>query len=135
MMRAKVSIEKMSGGREAIIVTEIPYQVNKSKLIERIAELVNEGVITDIARDEFRDESDRDGMRIVIGLLKRGAEHQIVLNQLHSTPPHAGSPFSMIFLAVHNGQPKALPLDKAIHAFLDHCIEVVRRRTAFLLGV
>ena len=132
IMRAKCSIENISGGRQAIIVTEIPYQVNKSKLIERIAELVNEGVITDIARDEFRDESDRDGMRIVIGL-KRGAEHQIVLNQLHKHTSMQES-FSMIFLAVHNGQPKELPLDKAIHAFLDHRIEVVRRRTAFLLG-
>jgi DNA gyrase subunit A len=132
MMRAKASIEKISGGREAIIVTEIPYQVNKAKLIERIAELVNEGVITDIARDEFRDESDRDGMRIVIGL-KRGAEHQIVLNQLHKHTQLQDS-FSMIFLAVHNGQPKELPLDAAIRAFLDHRIEVVRRRTAFLLG-
>ncbi len=132
MMRAKCSIEKISGGREAIIVTEIPYQVNKAKLIERIADLVNEGVITDIARDEFRDESDRDGMRIVIGL-KRGAEHQIVLNQLHKHTQMQES-FSMIFLAVHNGQPKELPLDAAIRAFLDHRIEVVRRRTAFLLG-
>ena len=132
MMRAKASIEKISGGREAIIVTEIPYQVNKAKLIERIAELVNEGVITDIARDEFRDESDRDGMRIVIGL-KRGAEHQIVLNQLHKHTQLQDS-FSMIFLAVHNGQPKELSLDAAIRAFLDHRIEVVRRRTAFLLG-
>jgi DNA gyrase subunit A len=132
MMRAKCSIEKISGGREAIIVTEIPYQVNKAKLIERIADLVNEGVITDIARDEFRDESDRDGMRIVIGL-KRGAEHQIVLNQLHKHTSMQES-FSMIFLAVHNGQPKELPLDAAIRAFLDHRTEVVRRRTAFLLG-
>jgi len=132
MMRAKCSIENISGGRQAIIVTEIPYQVNKSKLIERIAELVNDGVITDIARDEFRDESDRDGMRIVIGL-KRGAEHQIVLNQLHKHTQMQES-FSMIFLAVHNGQPKELPLDAAIRAFLDHRIEVVRRRTAFLLG-
>ena len=132
MMRAKCAIENISGGRQAIIVTEIPYQVNKSKLIERIAELVNEGVITDIARDEFRDESDRDGMRIVIGL-KRGAEHQIVLNQLHKhTQMQEG--FSMIFLAVHNNQPKELPLDQAIRAFLDHRIEVVRRRTAFLLA-
>ena len=106
MMRAKCSIENISGGRQAIIVTEIPYQVNKSKLIERIAELVNDGVITDIARDEFRDESDRDGMRIVIGL-KRGAEHQIVLNQLHKHTQMQES-FSMIFLAVHNGQPKEL---------------------------
>ncbi|WP_158942295.1 DNA gyrase subunit A [Granulicella sp. S190] len=132
MMRAKASIENISGGRQAIIVTEIPYQVNKSKLIERIAELVNEGVITDIARDEFRDESDRDGMRIVIGL-KRGAEHQIVLNQLHKHTQMQES-FSMIFLAVHNGQPKEFPLDHAIRAFLDHRTEVVRRRTAFLLA-
>src|SRR5271155_5460375 len=132
MMRAKCAIENISGGRQAIIVTEIPYQVNKSKLIERIAELVNDGVITDIARDEFRDESDRDGMRIVIGL-KRGAEHQIVLNQLHKHTSMQES-FSMIFLAVHNGQPKELPLDAAIRAFLDHRTEVVRRRTAFLLS-
>jgi DNA gyrase subunit A len=132
MMRAKCRIENISGGRQAIIVEEIPYQVNKSKLIERIAELVTEGVITDIARDEFRDESDRDGMRIVIGL-KRGAEHQIVLNQLHKHTQMQES-FSMIFLAVHNGQPKELPLDKAIRAFLDHRVEVVRRRTAYLLA-
>ena len=131
-MRAKCRIENISGGRQAIIVEEIPYQVNKSKLIERIAELVTEGVITDIARDEFRDESDRDGMRIVIGL-KRGSEHQIVLNQLHKHTQMQES-FSMIFLAVHNGQPKELPLDQAIRAFLDHRIEVVRRRTAFLLA-
>jgi DNA gyrase subunit A len=132
LMRAKCAIENISGGRQAIIVTEIPYQVNKAKLIERIAELVNEGVITDIARDEFRDESDRDGMRIVIGL-KRGAEHQIVLNQLHKHTQMQES-FSMIFLAVHNGQPKELPLDHAIRAFLDHRTEVVRRRTAYLLA-
>jgi DNA gyrase subunit A len=132
LMRAKVHVEPISGGRQAIIVTEIPYQVNKARLIERIAELVNEGTISDIARDEFRDESDRDGMRIVIGL-KRGAEHQIVLNQLHKhTAMQEG--FSMIFLAVHNGQPKELPLDSAIRAFLDHRVEVVRRRTAFLLN-
>ena len=132
MMRAKTGLENISGGRQAIIVTEIPYQVNKSKLIERIAELVNEGIITDIARDEFRDESDRDGMRIVIGL-KRGAESQIVLNQLHKHTQMQES-FSMIFLAVHNGQPKELPLDRAIRAFLDHRQDVVRRRTAFLLA-
>jgi DNA gyrase subunit A len=132
MMRAKTKLENISGGRQAIIVTEIPYQVNKSKLIERIAELINEQIITDIARDEFRDESDRDGMRIVIGL-KRGAEHQIVLNQLHKHTQMQES-FSMIFLAVHNGQPKELPLDHAIRAFLEHRQEVVRRRTAFLLA-
>jgi DNA gyrase subunit A len=132
MMRATCKIENISGGRQAIIVNAIPYQVNKTKLMERIAELVNEGTITDIARDEFRDESDRDGMRIVIGL-KRGAEHQIVLNQLHKHTQMQES-FSMIFLAVHNGQPKELPLDQAIRAFLDHRQDVVRRRTSYLLA-
>jgi DNA gyrase subunit A len=131
MMRAKCAIENISGGRQAIIVTEIPYQVNKSKLIERIAELVNEKIVIDDIAD-VRDESDRDGMRIVIEL-KRGAEHQIVLNQLYKHTQMQES-FSMIFLAVHNGQPKELPLDQAIRAFLDHRIEVVRRRTAFLLN-
>jgi DNA gyrase subunit A len=130
IMRSKVATENITGGRQAIIVTEIPYQVNKSNLIKRIAELANEKIIDDIS--DVRDESDRDGMRIVIEL-KRGAEQQIVLNQLFKHTPMQES-FSMIFLAVHNGQPKVLPLDHAIRAFLEHRIEVVRRRTAFLLG-
>ncbi|MDQ1694156.1 MAG: gyrase subunit [Acidobacteriaceae bacterium] len=131
LMRAKCAIENISGGRQAIVVTEIPYQVNKMKLIERIAELVNDGVITDIARDEFRDESDRDGMRIMIGL-KRGSEAQIVLNQLYKHTQMQES-FSMIFLAVVNGQPRELPLPDAIRHFIDHRVDVVRRRTAYLL--
>ena len=130
MLRAKCSIENITGGRQAIITTEIPYQVNKSNLIKRIAELVNEKIIDDIS--DVRDESDRDGMRIVIEL-KRGAQHEIVLNQLFKHTQMQES-FSMIFLAVHNGQPKELPLDHAIRAFLDHRVDVVRRRTAFLLG-
>jgi DNA gyrase subunit A len=130
-MRAKAAIEQLKGGRQAIIVTEIPYQVNKAKLIERIAELVNEKIITEIAEDDFRDESDRDGMRIVIGL-KRGAEAQIVLNQLHKHTQMQES-FSMIFLAVVNGQPRELGLHQAIRLFIDHRVDVVRRRTAFLL--
>ncbi len=131
LMRAKAAVEQLKGGRTAIVVTEIPYQVNKAKLIERIAELVNEKIITDIAEDDFRDESDRDGMRIVIGL-KRGAEAQIVLNQLHKHTQMQES-FSMIFLAVVNGQPRELPLHEAIRHFIDHRVDVVRRRTAFLL--
>jgi DNA gyrase subunit A len=131
LMRAKAAIEQLKNGRQAIVVTEIPYQVNKSKLIERIAELVNEKVITDIAEDDFRDESDRDGMRILIGL-KRGAEAQIVLNQLYKHSQMQES-FSMIFLAVVNGQPRELALHDAIRHFLDHRADVVRRRTAFLL--
>ncbi len=129
LMRAKAGMENISGGRQAIIVTEIPYQVNKSKLIERIAELYHEKVIDDIS--DVRDESDRDGMRIVIEL-KRGVESQIVLNQLYKHTQMQES-FSMIFLAVVNNQPRELALPDAILHFIDHRVDVVRRRTAFQL--
>jgi DNA gyrase subunit A len=129
LMRARVAIENITGGRQAIIVTEIPYQVNKSRLIERIAELVQEKVIEDIS--DVRDESDRDGMRIVIEL-KRGVESQIVLNKLYKHSQMQES-FSMIFLAVVNNQPRELPLHEAIRHFIEHRVDVVRRRTAFQL--
>jgi len=129
MMRAKVATENLTKEKQAIIVTEIPYQVNKSKLIERVAELTNEKIIDEIS--DVRDESDRDGMRIVIEL-KRGAQPEIVLNQLYKHTQMQES-FSMIFLAVLNGQPRELPLDHAIRAFIDHRVDVVQRRTVFLL--
>jgi DNA gyrase subunit A len=129
MMRAKVATEFLTKEKQAIIVTEIPYQVNKSKLIERIAELVNEKIVDDIS--DVRDESDRDGMRIVIEL-KRGSQPEIVLNQLYKHTQMQES-FSMIFLAVLNGQPRELSLDQAIRAFIDHRVDVVQRRTVFLL--
>ena len=129
MMRAKVATENLTKEKQAIIVTEIPYQVNKSKLIERIAELVTEKIVDDIS--DVRDESDRDGMRIVIEL-KRGSQPEIVLNQLYKHTQMQES-FSMIFLAVLNGQPRELGLDEAIRCFIDHRIEVVQRRTVFLL--
>jgi len=129
LVRAKCATENMSQGRQSIIVSEIPYQVNKNVLIKRIAELVNEKIIDDIS--DVRDESDRDGMRIVIEL-KRGAEAQIVLNQLYKHTQMQES-FSMIFLAVINGQPRELPLPEAIRIFIEHRQDVVRRRTAFLL--
>ncbi len=129
MMRAKVAQENLTKEKQAIIVTEIPYQVNKSKLIERIAELVTDKIIDDIG--DVRDESDRDGMRIVIEL-KRGAQPEIVLNQLYKHTQMQES-FSMIFLAVLNGQPRELGLDQAIDCFIDHRIDVVQRRTVFLL--
>src|SRR5271165_5834862 len=125
MMRAKAAIEHVTKDKDAIIVTEIPYQVNKSRLIERIADLVNDKI------SDIRDESDRDGMRIVIEL-KRGCEPQIVLNQLFKHTSMQES-FSMIFLAVVNNQPKEMGLVQAIQHFVDHRIDVVRRRTAFLL--
>jgi DNA gyrase subunit A len=129
LVRAKCATENMAQGRQSIIVSEIPYQVNKNVLIKRIAELVNEKIIDDIS--DVRDESDRDGMRIVIEL-KRGAEAQIVLNQLYKHTQMQES-FSMIFLAVINGQPRELPLPEAIRIFIEHRQDVVRRRTAFLL--
>src|SRR6266566_2548789 len=129
MMRAKAAIEDMAQGRKSIIVTEIPYQVNKAKIVERIAQLVNDKVIDDIS--DVRDESGRDGMRIVVEL-KRGAEEQIILNQLFKHTSLQES-FSMIFLAVVNGQPKEMGLLQAIQHFIDHRVEVVRRRTAYLL--
>src|SRR5438552_1970939 len=128
-MRAKAAIETFSKDREAIIVTEIPYQVNKRYLIERMADLVNNKVIEDIS--DIRDESDRDGMRIVIEL-KRGAEPQIVLNQLFKHTQMQEN-FSMILLAVVHNQPKEMGLIQAIQHFIDHRVDVVRRRTAYLL--
>src|SRR6266700_1364176 len=129
VMRAKAAIENITKDRQAIIVTEIPYQVNKRYLIERIAELVNNKTIEDIS--DIRDESDRDGMRIVVEL-KRGCEPQIVLNQLFKHTQMQEN-FSMIFLAVAHGQPKEMGLVQAIKYFIDHRVDVVRRRTAFLL--
>src|SRR5713101_358234 len=130
MMRAKAAIETFSKDREAIVVTEIPYQVNKARLIERIADLVNDKTVDDIS--DIRDESDRDGMRIVIEL-KRGAEPQIVLNQLYKhTSMQEG--FSMILLAVVNNQPKEMGLIQALKHFIDHRVDVVRRRTSYLLA-
>jgi len=129
MMRAKAGVEEMAKERQSIVVTEIPYQVNKAKLIERIADLVNEKIIDDIS--DVRDESDRDGMRIVIEL-KRGAQPQIILNQLFKHTSMQES-FSMIFLAVVNNQPREMGLVQAIQHFIDHRVDVVRRRTVYLL--
>jgi len=129
MMRAKAAIENLTKDKQAIIVTEIPYQVNKARLIERIADLVNNKDIEDIG--DIRDESDREGMRIVIEL-KRGAEPQIVLNKLYKHTQMQES-FSMILLAVANGQPKEMGLIDAIKYFIHHRVDVVRRRTAYLL--
>jgi len=130
MMRAKAAIENLNKDRQAIIVTEIPYQVNKSVLIKRIAQLVNDKDIEDIS--DVRDESDRDGMRIVVEL-KRGSEPQIVLNQLFKHTQMQES-FSMILLAVVNGQPREMGLVQAIKYFIEHRVDVVRRRTAYLLA-
>src|SRR6202162_5274565 len=130
IMRAKAAIESITKDRKAIIITEIPYRVNKARLVERIAQLVNEKIVDAIS--DVRDESDRDGMRIVVEL-KRDGEPQLVLNQLFKHTQMQES-FSMILLAVVNGQPKEMGLVQAIKHFIDHRVDVVRRRTAYLLS-
>src|SRR4029079_9042644 len=129
MMRAQAGIETFNKDRQSIVVTEIPYQVNKARLIERIAELVNNKTIEDIS--DVRDESDRDGMRIVVEL-KRGSEPQIVLNQLFKHTQMQES-FSMILLSAPTGHPREMGLVQAIQHFVDHRVDVVRRRTSSLL--
>jgi DNA gyrase subunit A len=126
--RATTETDKKSG-RVSIIVNEIPYQVNKARLIERIAELVNEKRIDGIS--DLRDESDRDGMRIVIEL-KKDANPDIVLNQLYKLTPMQES-FGIIMLAIVEGRPKLLTLKDALQVFIGHRKEVVTRRTMFEL--
>ena len=129
MMRAKVDVEEMRNNRSALIVTEIPYQVNKASLIEKIAELVREKRIEGIA--DLRDESDRDGMRIVIEL-KRDAVADVVLNQLWRYTAMQSS-FGCNMIALNGGRPEMLTLRDFIKAFVDFREEVVTRRTKHLL--
>ncbi len=130
LMRAKVEIEQVRRDREAIIVTEIPYQVNKSTLIEKIAELVREKRVEGIS--DLRDESDRDGMRIVIEI-KRDAVADVVLNQLWRYT-QLQSTFGANMIALNGGRPETLNLKDFLVAFLDFREEVVTRRTKYLLG-
>lgn len=129
-VRGVAHIEEARNGRYNIIITEIPYQVNKSGLIERIAELVREGRIDAIS--DLRDESDQRGMSIMIEL-KRGAQPRKVLNQLYKYTP-LQSTFSMQMLALVNNEPRLLPLKRALQIFIDHRQEVVTRRTQFELA-
>ncbi len=128
-MRAKAAIESVGKDRENIVITEIPYQVNKSRLIERIAELVQTKKIEGIS--DVRDESDRDGMRVVIEI-KRGEEPKLILNHLYKLTQMQES-FGMILLSIVNGQPRELGLIPLLKLFIDHRVEVVRRRTQFEL--
>jgi DNA gyrase subunit A len=128
VMRARAAIEKQArGDKEMIVITEIPYQVNKAKLIERIAELVQEKKIEGIS--DLRDESDREGMRIVVEL-RRGEQPEVILNNLYKQTPMQTS-FGVIMLAIVNGQPRVLNLAEILRYFIEHRIEVVRRRTQY----
>jgi DNA gyrase subunit A len=127
-VRARTEVETFgSRGREAIIVTELPYQVNKARLIEKIAELVRDKRIDGIS--ELRDESDKDGMRIVIEL-RKGEVSDVVLNNLYKQTPMQ-SVFGINMVALHEGQPKLMNLKQMLEAFLAHRREVVTRRTIF----
>ncbi len=127
VLRALASVEELRGNREQIIVTEIPYQVNKATLIEKIAFLVQTEKITEIS--DVRDESDREGMRIVI-MLKRGAVPSVVLNQLYKYTQMQHT-FGVINLALVKGRPKVMNLKKIIKHFVEHRIEVIIRRTLY----
>jgi DNA gyrase subunit A len=126
-VRAKVEIEEMGGNRQRIVVNEIPYQVNKASMIEKIADLVKEKKIEGIS--DLRDESDRSGMRVVIEL-KRDANSHIILNQLYKHTQMQDT-FSIIMLALVNGQPKVLNLKSIITHYIEHQREVVTRRTQY----
>src|SRR6202162_1812020 len=127
IMRAKAAIEQAGKERENIVITEIPHQVNKSRLVERIAELVQSKKIEGIS--DVRDESDREGMRVVVEI-KRGEESQLVLNHLYKHTQMQES-FGMILLAIAGGQPREMGLIEFLRLFLEHRRDVVLRRTRF----
>lgn len=130
IIRAKTHIETIRKDREAIVATEIPYQVNKAKMIEKIANLVNDKTIEGIS--DIRDESDKDGVRVVIEL-KKGVNADVVLNQLYRATPMQSS-FGINMLALHNGRPKLMGLVEILQAFIEFRTEVVVRRTRFNLN-
>jgi DNA gyrase subunit A len=129
IVRAKANIETLKNNRENIIITELPYQVNKANLIEKIADLVREGRLTDISN--IRDESDRDGLRVVIEL-KRDAQPPVVLNQLFKHTQMQVT-FGVIMLALVQGAPKVLTLKEMMQHFLTHRMEIIIRRTQYEL--
>ena len=129
VVRAKASIETGKNDRQSIVVTEIPYQVNKANLIEKIADLINEKKLEDIA--DIRDESDRDGLRVVIDL-KRDSNAEVILNNLYKHTQMQAT-FGVIMLALVDGRPKILTLKEMIRHFVDHRNEVVVRRSKFEL--
>jgi DNA gyrase subunit A len=129
LLRGKAHFEEKKKGRTEIVITEIPFQVNKATLIEKVAELVKDGRIQGI--HDINDHSDKDGMSIVISL-KKGEDENIILNQLYKFTPLQDT-VSIINIALVNGRPRTLPLKSIMEHYVRHRIEVIRRRTAFLL--
>jgi DNA gyrase subunit A len=129
-VRARAHVEETTRGRSRILVTELPYQINKAALLERIADLVRDGSVEGIA--DLRDESDRTGMRIVIDLARTADAGKVLTNLYKRTPME--STFSINLLALVNNEPRMLTLKQALRVFLDHRLEVIRRRSAFELA-
>jgi DNA gyrase subunit A len=130
VMRAQVAFEEVRGDRMAIIVTELPYQVNKASLLEKIAELVKDKRIDGIS--DLRDESDRDGMRVYIEIKRDFNPHKVLNNLFKHTPMQLA--FNMNMLALVDGQPQTLPLKSVLQHYVEHRRDIVRRRTEFDLG-
>jgi DNA gyrase subunit A len=130
MLRASMRVEDMPNNRQQIVVDEVPYNVNKSRLIERMAELINEKVLTTLS--DIRDESDKDGLRIVLEL-KRGEIPDVAINQLYKNTDLQVT-FGCIMLALDHGLPRTMNVKQMISAWIDHRIDVIRRRTRFELA-
>ncbi|MFL5785212.1 MAG: DNA gyrase subunit A [Bacteriovoracaceae bacterium] len=128
-IRAKAEVEVKKNDREMIVITELPYQVNKAKLIEKIAELVTEKAIEGIS--DIRDESSREGIRVVIDI-KKGEQGAVILNRLYKQTQMQVS-FGIIFLSIYNGQPKVMDLKEQLQCFIEHRREIVIRRTTYEL--
>src|SRR6185295_17775790 len=130
VVQAQVAFEEVRSGRMAIVVTELPYQVNKAALMEKIADLVTGKKVDGIA--DLRDESDRDGMRMVIEIKRDSNPHKVLNNLFKHTPLQTA--FNMNMLALVDGQPQTLPLKSVLQHHVAHRREIVRRRTEFDLG-
>ena len=130
IVQAKVHVEEMERGRSRLIVTELPYQTNKSSLIERIAELARDGKLEGLA--DLRDESDRQGMRIVIELSKTADPNALITSLFRLTPMQ--STFGINLLALVDNEPRTLTLKQALRVFLDHRLEVIKRRSQYDLA-
>jgi DNA gyrase subunit A len=130
VMRAQVAFEEVRGDRMAIIITELPYQVNKASLLEKIAELVKDKRVDGIS--DLRDESDRDGMRVYIEIKRDFNPHKVLNNLFKHTPMQLA--FNMNMLALVDGQPQTLPLKSVLQHYVEHRREIVRRRTEYDLG-
>ena len=126
-VQAKAHVEEMDRGRNRIIVTELPYMVNKSSLIERIADLAREGYLEGLS--DLRDESDRHGMRIVLELSKN-ADPEIILRDLYKRTPMQTT-FSINLLALVDGEPRTLTLKQALRVYIEHRLTVIKRRAEF----